>query len=400
MPGTTENMIRSYFQKYGEIRHITLNKAKQENRDDENSYPQVITKNTNFGNPGNPPNSHRGCGFVEFLHSHSVKAVIQVKEHYLNSYKIDCRVAMTNNERKNYQKTIMHEHRKVFIGKLPAGVTRETLHNFFVQFSEIEEITLIFKADKSFGISFILFKKPYIGDFLVNKTFVVQPGVEVECELALNPQQLHERKLQDMTDTVVLAELNETETNDLKNFSSSKAAKAESSLQKGGDSYKPGLDPVENYSSCSNDWMKTEVKVPNRFRMFDPQLTQPDENENKLAKTFPEELTLQKRESQSERQLSTRKIDTKMNFLSPPGSQHVHLGQLEGSNRRIRLLSDSFNIEEFDHPGAQDHCLIADYSFQPVQVQKPRNYVLQKFSEMKHKRRQSYDGDHLYRLFA
>lgn len=396
MPGTTEGMIRTYFEKYGDIRHVTLNKAKQDNRDQEDSGPQVMCKNTNNGHSSS---NHRGCGFVEFVYGHSVKAVTQVKEHYLNGHKIDCRIAMTNNERKNYQKTIMKERRKVFIGKLPAGVTRDTLHNFFVQFSEIEEITLIFKPDKSFGISFILFKKPYIGDFLVNKTFTIQPGVVVECELALNPQQLHDRKLQEMDSQPVLAELNETATNGLKNFSSEIAAQAESSQKKGISACGYGLNSGENYSSTSEDWMRVGQKGLNPLRKFDPQLTQPDENEHLFSKTFPQELSLQKRESQSERQVSTRKLDTKVDFLSPPGSQHVHNGQLEGSQRRLRLLSGCSLIDEFDHSEAQAGCLHSDQSFKPIQTEKQCSKVRQLFSQMKHKRRQSYNGDHLYRLF-
>lgn len=392
MPGTTEQMIRDHFQKFGEIKYITLNKAKQECRDIEDGGPQVMERNTNLGKS---PNNHRGCGFVEFLHSHSIKAATHVKEHYMNGHKIDCRIAMTNNERKNYQKSIMRERRKVFIGKLPAGVTREMLHNYFVQFSEIEEITLIFKPDKSFGISFILFKKPYIGDYLVNKIFTIQPGIAVECELALNPQQLHERKLQESHQTSVLAELDEKPAFDVKVLDSNKATLSDSNHRRalllGGCHDHPN----ENYSSWSKDWMARDQTRLNPLRMFDPQLTQADENEHVFSKTFPMELTLQKRESQSERHLSVRKIDTDLDFVSPQVSQHDHQGYHEAASRRQRLLSDHSMDNKFDCAGSQDFLPIN----QPVNQIVKQDTMLKKFTELIHKRRQSCDGIHLYRLF-
>lgn len=210
--GVEEKSVRDYFKKFGEIRSVTLNKTKQETR--EGGLTQVMKeKNTNFDQI---PNNHRGCGFVEFASNYSVRAATQTREHYLLGAKIDCRVAMTNNERKNYQKSIMKERRKVFIGKLPPGVTRETLYDYFVQFSDIEEITLIFKPDKSFGISFILFRKPFVGDQLLNRSFEILPGVVVECELALNPQQLHERKLQEMNHMDVLPQIEEDDYQQVK----------------------------------------------------------------------------------------------------------------------------------------------------------------------------------------
>lgn len=191
--GLTDRMLRGYFQRFGEIRSITLNKVKHETSEPMSKDATIHYKNSNCAAE---PFVHKGSGFIEFSSSQAVRGATQTKEHYINGFKIDCRVAMTNNERKNYQRSIMHERRKVFIGKLPPGISKEMLQSYFVQFSEIEEVTLIYKPEKSFGISFILFKKPYVGDQLINKAFEIAPGVFVECELALNPQQLHQRKLE------------------------------------------------------------------------------------------------------------------------------------------------------------------------------------------------------------
>lgn len=185
----TERAVRSYFELFGEVRGVVLNKVKQEQRDAlEWSAEQVSSEKQS---------SHRGCGFVEFDSFQVVQSVTRLKDHSIMGHKIDCRIAMTNNERKNYQKSIMNEKRKVFIGKLPTGVSKEDIHSYFSRFSEIEEVTLIYKREKNFGICFILFRQNHVGDKLTGKQFEISPGVFVECELALNPQQLHQRKLQE-----------------------------------------------------------------------------------------------------------------------------------------------------------------------------------------------------------
>ncbi len=190
----TERAVRNYFEHFGEVRGVVLNKVKQEPRDSP-SGSLLDSIEEQFSNE--KQSSHRGCGFVEFDCFQVVQAVTRLKDHTISGHKIDCRIAMTNNERKNYQKSIMNEKRKVFIGKLPTGVSKEDIHSYFSRFSEIEEVTLIYKREKNFGICFILFKQNNVGEKLTGKQFEISPRVFVECELALNPQQLHQRKMQE-----------------------------------------------------------------------------------------------------------------------------------------------------------------------------------------------------------
>lgn len=190
----TERAVRNYFEHFGEVRGVVLNKVKQEQKD---SLGDSLLEFNDEQFSYEKQSSHRGCGFVEFDNFQVVQSVTRLKDHTIMGHKIDCRIAMTNNERKNYQKSIMNEKRKVFIGKLPTGVSKEDIYSYFSRFSEIEEVTLIYKREKNFGICFILFKQNNVGEKLTGKQFEISTGVFVECELALNPQQLHQRKLQE-----------------------------------------------------------------------------------------------------------------------------------------------------------------------------------------------------------
>lgn len=193
----SEKVVRSYFQQFGEVKGVVLNKQKQVSKDLDS---RSLQKEVDFGLFNSTLGIHRGCGFVEFANSQIVRSVTHIRDHYILGHKIDCRIAMTNNERKNYQKSIMSERRKVFIGKLPSGVDKDVVQAYFSRLGEIEEVTLIHKVEKNFGICFILFKEHFIGDRLVGRQFEILPGVFVECELALNPQQLHQRKLIEQRD--------------------------------------------------------------------------------------------------------------------------------------------------------------------------------------------------------
>lgn len=174
----SHSIVADYFGQFGLVVKVKLNKSRVTQKLD----MEVIA-------------SHRGCGFVEMLDQTGLKAALSVRDHRICGQIIDCRLAMTNKERKSYHLTLNNERRKVFIGKIPKSVTKEVIESFFSSFVDIEETTLIQKDGKDFAICFLLLKGKGSGDILAGKTFDIGPGVSVECQLALFPQQLHQKKI-------------------------------------------------------------------------------------------------------------------------------------------------------------------------------------------------------------
>lgn len=175
----TLEAVKDYFSQFGAVVRVKLNKVR------------------GAQSQGDLSPIHRGCGFVEMLTQDGLSKILEIKEHYLAGQKLDCRIAMTNRERKSYHQNLNVERRKVFIGKLPKTITKECITNFFSQLVDIEEVTLIHKESKDFGICFLLLKEKYAGDSLVGCSFEIAPSVTVHCQMALFPQQLHQLKFAD-----------------------------------------------------------------------------------------------------------------------------------------------------------------------------------------------------------
>lgn len=174
----TPATVNAYFSRFGSISKVKLNKTRSGQRDRSGLVVQ-----------------HRGCGFIEMETKEDLARVLNHGDHFLLGQKLDCRVAMTNRERKSYHQALNEERRKIFIGRLPKDITKEKIESFFKNLVDIEETTLIQKESKDFAICFLLLKEKYAGQELIGKTFEIQPNVLVECQLALNPQQLYQRKL-------------------------------------------------------------------------------------------------------------------------------------------------------------------------------------------------------------
>lgn len=177
-PTVTPDAVKAYFLQFGPVSKIKMNKSRGNQRE-KSSFPVL----------------HRGCGFIEMATQDGLNKVLQVREHFLYDQKLDCRLAMTNRERKSYHQTLNQERRKIFIGKLPKTITKETIEAFFSQLVAIEDTTLIQKDSKDFAICFLLLKEKYAGEKLAGKSFEIAPSVIVDCQMALFPQQLHQRKL-------------------------------------------------------------------------------------------------------------------------------------------------------------------------------------------------------------
>ena len=177
-PTVTPDAVKAYFAQFGPVSKIKMNKSRGNQRE-KTSFPVL----------------HRGCGFIEMATQEGLNNVLHVKEHYLLDQKLDCRFAMTNRERKSYHQTLNQERRKIFIGKLPKTIAKESIEAFFSKLVNIEDTTLIQKDSKDFAICFLLLKEKYAGEKLAGKSFEIAPSVIVDCQMALFPQQLHQRKL-------------------------------------------------------------------------------------------------------------------------------------------------------------------------------------------------------------
>lgn len=194
-PNLTEGRLMAYFLQYGSVKAVTLNKPKLGHK--QNRGHEGFSHHDSEDEMSTLEEEHGRCGFVEFATPFAAQAVLAAKTHLIDGQRIDTRIAMTNNERKLYQKQIMSDKRKIFIGHLPKSIHKDFITDYFTKaVGPIEEVTLIHKQDKEHGLCFILFTEKGVGDRIAFQEFEILPGVKVTCEHALNPQQLHLRKQQ------------------------------------------------------------------------------------------------------------------------------------------------------------------------------------------------------------
>lgn len=192
---TLESDIMSYFKRFGYIKSITIKDFQKSKRscktlDEDAEFEEQMEAALETS-------KMTKSAVVDFADQAAVEKILRIEDHWLNNNKIECKKALSISERKNQLNRIMEERRKVFFGSVPADASKDEIRKFFSQYGEIEDIQLIFKKNLNSDICFLLFKQPYIGDELAKQVFQFRPGVYLKCEIALNPQQLHQRKMEE-----------------------------------------------------------------------------------------------------------------------------------------------------------------------------------------------------------
>ncbi|ODV96258.1 hypothetical protein PACTADRAFT_16401 [Pachysolen tannophilus NRRL Y-2460] len=149
---TTEESLRNYFEKYGEIIDLT------------------IMKDTNTG-------KSRGFGFLTFKDSSSVDEVVK-SSHVLDGKLIDPKRAIPKEEQ---EKT-----GKIFVGGIAPEVNEKDFNDYFSQFGNIIDAQLMIDKDtgRSRGFGFVTYDSPDAVDKVTENKYVMLKGRNMEIKRA------------------------------------------------------------------------------------------------------------------------------------------------------------------------------------------------------------------------
>ncbi|KAF9581856.1 hypothetical protein BGW38_000969, partial [Lunasporangiospora selenospora] len=123
---TTDESLRAYFSRYGELTDCMVMK-------------DPVT------------NKSRGFGFLTFVDPKNVDAVLK-EDHYLDGKMIDPKRAIPREEQEKTE--------KIFVGGIPPEVTEEEFANYFSQFGNVLDATLMLDRNtgRPRGFGFITFE--------------------------------------------------------------------------------------------------------------------------------------------------------------------------------------------------------------------------------------------------
>lgn len=144
---------------------------------------------------------------VEFCTMEALRTCLSKKYHEVTLHSnsgskilsFECRECMSTSKRKQQTKQIMEEQRKVYLPSLPLEATEASIRAEMTNYGTVQDVEIIPKPEQGKKIAFIIFKEPLRGEQVANKSplqIQLADGsvLKVECQIALNPQQLHARK--------------------------------------------------------------------------------------------------------------------------------------------------------------------------------------------------------------
>ncbi|KAG5449974.1 Chromatin assembly complex, subunit 3, partial [Clonorchis sinensis] len=132
-PTTTADKLREYFQRFGEVKECMIMR-------------DPLTKRS------------RGFGFVTFCDSVCVEKVLESAPHFLDSKKIDPKLAVPRKPGQNAKLTT--RTKRVFIGGVATQTTNEELSEYFSQYGKIESCELMMDkaTNRHRGFGFVTFE--------------------------------------------------------------------------------------------------------------------------------------------------------------------------------------------------------------------------------------------------
>lgn len=159
-PLTTPDNLRHYFRSFGEIKECMIMR-------------DPLTKRS------------RGFGFVTFSDPSSVEKVLETGPHFLDSKKIDPKLAVPRKPSQNF-KTVA-KTRKVFIGGVATSTTNEELRDYFWQFGKIEACELMIDktTNRHRGFGFVTFEDEDAAEKVCDMHFHELHNKRVEAKRAL-----------------------------------------------------------------------------------------------------------------------------------------------------------------------------------------------------------------------
>lgn len=181
----SDEALRNYFLQFGEVKRISLQPGRHGQG---KSSTEGLASRL----------AHRGCGLLQMRDEAGYRAVIQQKTHSLEKCLMECRPALNASERKRANHRVAQDRRKVFVGGLPRSVDKKTIFEFFSRYVEVEDVTLIQKEDREHSFCFLLLRHKGAGEILFGNEYTIQQGIVAKCQEALTPQQLFEKKHEDI----------------------------------------------------------------------------------------------------------------------------------------------------------------------------------------------------------
>ena len=123
---STEETVHEYFSKYGAIEKLDLKRY--------------------------PDGNSRGFAFIIFQSEDALVQVLSIHDHTIDNRKVTVEKARTRSEKM--------QTNKIFIGKLPGGLTEDQMRCYFSTFGEIEKIEFVFhkQTNERKSFCFIEFK--------------------------------------------------------------------------------------------------------------------------------------------------------------------------------------------------------------------------------------------------
>ena len=167
---TTDDGMREYFSKYGQITDCVVIRQQDSNRS-------------------------KGFGFVTFETEEEADKCMSERPHFLDGRTIDAKRAVSREESSKPGAHV--QVKKVFVGGVKQGCDESLLRNFFSKFGTIVSVDIpLDKENKPKGYGFITFDDFDVTDKLVAKRYYDTDGFQFEVKKALSKDELEKSKQQ------------------------------------------------------------------------------------------------------------------------------------------------------------------------------------------------------------